>query len=87
MPRMEFLVVAGILLVFAGGQWYATSPGPGETNRAVLRVVFGARATRRTGWFKTDDDGVYVRQRSLAYVYLVVAGICAWIGVLSLILG
>lgn len=84
---MTFLLVAAILLVLAGGQWLLAMPGLGELNRSILTVLFGTRATRQTGWFKTDDKGVYVRQRSLAYVYLAIAGVCAWIGALSLLLG
>ena len=84
---MEFLVAAAIFLVFAAIQWLATGPALGGFNRAALSVFFGRRATRPGGWFKTDDRGVYVVQRVVAYVFLAAAVICAWIGILTLLIG
>jgi formate hydrogenlyase subunit 3/multisubunit Na+/H+ antiporter MnhD subunit len=84
MSSVGFLVAAAILVGLAGVQWLFAKPAGGELNRAWLGMFFGRRATRRSGWFKTDDRGVYVVQRILAYALLAAAAVCMWIGVLAL---
>lgn len=81
---MGFFVAAAVLVGLAGAQWLLAKPTAGEFNRAGLSMFFGRRATRRRGWFRTDDRGVFVVQRILAYTLLAAAAVCAWIGALSL---
>ena len=84
---MPFLVAAGILVALAGVQWLLSGPRPGDLGRGLLAVVFGRRAMRMTGLFSTDERGVYVVQRAWSYVLLAAAGICAWIGLLTVLIG
>lgn len=84
---MPFLVAAGVLVALAGVQWLASGPRSGDLGRDLLAVVFGRRATKRTGLFSTDDRGVYVVQRAWSYVLLAAAGTCAWIGILTVLIG
>jgi hypothetical protein len=84
---MEFFLAAAVLLVLAGLVWLSTGPRLGDLNRAGLAVFFGHRLTRRSGWFATDDRGVYVTQRGLAWILLTAAAACVWIGLLKLLIG